>query len=119
VSFTRWGAGRWRHDVTKKFGAKVKAMNIDKPPYSERYPELAELFQNIDVNHVWRNVILRCGPSFRNDGGIQDTAANHVTKANPGFVDPAKGDFRLKSGAGLPEKIGFRPIPFAEIGTYP
>jgi hypothetical protein len=64
------------------------------------------------------NVIYRCGQPYRNDGRIQDTIANLVTKTNPGFADPVEGDFRLKPGATLSARIGFRPIPFGEVGLY-
>jgi hypothetical protein len=40
------------------------------------------------------------------------------TTENPGFVDLAKGDFRLKPNAPLLQRIGFRPIPVEEIGPY-
>jgi hypothetical protein len=40
------------------------------------------------------------------------------TQEDPGFVDAAKGDYRLKSDAGVLRRIGFRPIPVEEIGLY-
>jgi hypothetical protein len=119
ISFSRWGAGRWRTWLGPgQFGDKVRTMNITKPPYSERYPELARLHSAPDVNHVWRNIIFRCGQPFLNDGGIQDMIANLITREDPGFVDAAGGDFRLKPDAGVVQSHGFHPIPFHEIGLY-
>ena len=40
------------------------------------------------------------------------------TTENPGFVDVAHGDFRLKPDAAVLNRIGFRPIPVEEIGLY-
>ena len=119
VSFTRWGARRWRDRMRTVYIPKMKReIDIANPPYATRYPDLARLFEKIDVNHVRHNIILRCGAPFRNDGGIQDAANNLVTKDDPGFVDVAGGDFRLKTDAAV-IKTGFKPIPFADIGLVP
>ena len=37
---------------------------------------------------------------------------------DPGFVDMAKGDYRLAKNAPVLNRIGFRPIPLEEIGLY-
>jgi parallel beta-helix repeat protein len=42
-------------------------------------------------------------------------ADRHTFVADPGFVDPARGDFRFRQGVRLP---GFRPIPVEKIGPY-
>ena len=42
-----------------------------------------------------------------------------VTDSDPGFVDAAKGDFRLRRDAeAFRRRPGFKPIPFAKIGLY-
>jgi parallel beta-helix repeat protein len=41
---------------------------------------------------------------------------NHSLVADPGFVDPAHGDFRFRQGG--PPLPGFRPIPMEKIGPY-
>ena len=40
---------------------------------------------------------------------------DNVLDADPKFVDPAKGDYRLQSDSPA-LKLGFEPIPFDEIG---
>ena len=40
------------------------------------------------------------------------------TAENPGFLNAAQGDFRLKPDAAVLNRIGFRPIPVEEIGLY-
>jgi hypothetical protein len=45
-------------------------------------------------------------------------ANGEYTSGDPGFVNAAKGDFRLKSDAEVFCRIGFRPIPMEEIGLY-
>ncbi len=42
---------------------------------------------------------------------------SHSIYANPGFIDPAKGDFRLRSTK-VVRRIGFKPFSFDEIGVY-
>lgn len=42
-----------------------------------------------------------------------------ATNRDPGFVNAATGDFRLRPDAEfLPRLPGFKPIPFEKIGLY-
>jgi hypothetical protein len=71
------------------------------------------------VNHVWRNVFYRCGRVATGGGNLLDMLGNGVfDDTNPGFVDPDKGDFRIKPDADLFKTVGFKPIPIEEIGLY-
>ncbi|NQT37009.1 MAG: hypothetical protein HQ581_05945, partial [Planctomycetes bacterium] len=45
-------------------------------------------------------------------------ADNLVTAEDPGFADAKSGIFQLNNHAAQPGRIGFRPIPFGEIGLY-
>jgi hypothetical protein len=47
-----------------------------------------------------------------------DGADRHSMIADPLFLDAASGDFRLKPGSPA-LKLGFKPIPFENIGPYP
>jgi hypothetical protein len=63
--------------------------------------------------------MVRCGEI---SGGNWRLApeANWATNGDPGFVDGAKGDYRLRPDAAvfkhLPE---FKPVPFEQIGLRP
>ncbi len=120
VSFSPWGEKRWqetlaRPDMVKKLTEDV---DISRPPYATRYPDLARLGENPDVNQIWRNVAVRCGGLLTRDRGIQDVMDNHMTDEDPGFADAGKLDFSLPEGSPLYDRTGLRPIPFAEIGLY-
>jgi hypothetical protein len=91
--------------------------------YLKRYPGLLRLHQQPALNCAWRNVFWKCGPLFTTYD--QPSANKFALLANavyaagdPGFMDAAKGDFRLKSDAEVFRRIGFRPIPVEEIGLY-
>jgi hypothetical protein len=87
--------------------------------YLTRYPQIETWLEEPAVNNVWRNVFYRCGTVARGNRGNLDMLANGVfPEEDPGFVDAAAGDFRLKPDAKLFETVGFRPIPAEEIGLY-
>ncbi|MBM3333250.1 right-handed parallel beta-helix repeat-containing protein [Candidatus Sumerlaeota bacterium] len=91
--------------------------------YLERYPDLWRLRELPGLNSAWRNVFWKCGPSFSTYGKPSpdkfDLLANaEYATDDPGFVDSAKGDFRLRPDAPVFARIGFRPIPVDEIGLY-
>ena len=87
--------------------------------YLSRYSGIAHWFEEPALNHVWRNVFYRCGRVATGNRANLDLLANGVFEdADPGFVDPANGDFRLRPDAALFATVGFRPIPVDEIGLY-
>ena len=91
--------------------------------YLKRYPDLLRLQEQPGLNSAWRNVFWKCGPLFttydKPAADKFDLLANADYAADdPGFVDAAKGDFRLRPDAPLFDRIDFRPIPVEEIGLY-
>jgi hypothetical protein len=90
--------------------------------YWERGQALGENWEGtrdnfrLDYNLYWcpkPNLRLLAGKTFEQwQASGQDT---NSLMADPLFVDPAKGDFRLKDGSPA-EKIGFKPIDIAAIG---
>ncbi|MBC7286533.1 MAG: right-handed parallel beta-helix repeat-containing protein [Armatimonadetes bacterium] len=120
VSFSRWGADRWKQFLASDWVKRQTQQEVDitKPPYSTKYPDLARLAENADVNMVWRNIVYRCGGFLTRDGGIQELMDNFLTAEDPGFVDADHNDFSLKPDAPVLKAVGFRPIPFRDIGQY-
>jgi len=99
----------------------LQAMHYQEPPYSTRYPELVALFVEPETAEPKNNSIVH-NISFRGkwldllDGTekfvhIQD----NFVDADPGFLDAARGDFRLREDSPV-FKAGFKRIPVKEIG---
>jgi hypothetical protein len=87
--------------------------------YLSRYPAIATMMDTPGINHLWRNVFYRCGRVATGNPSHLDLLENGVfEEGDPGFVDAAAGDFRLKPDAPLLDRVPFRPIPVEEIGLY-
>ena len=107
--------------------AKIEAFHYKSPPWSTRYPKLVTVMENEPLlpigNVVAKNASVDCAKWLNNSGGggkyirFQDNLV--LDGENPGFVDPAAGDFTLKPTSVVFKKIpGFKPIPFEKIGLY-
>lgn len=120
-----WDDARWR-DALKGgqdcfFPDKLlKEVDITKPPYVTRYPELVNYLDPplgaLRVNRAKLNVFVRCGQL---SGGNWQLAPglNWSTDQDPGFVNLDKGNYRLRPGAEMFKKLkGFAPIPFEQMG---
>lgn len=114
ISFSPWKQDRW----TAFVGDRLDAPAIDRTLYLRRYPDLARLTEEPNVNTVSRNIVFQCGQFLRRDAGKTRLTDNLETTDDPGFGDADRGVFRLGDDAPVLEAIGFRPIPFDEIGLY-
>lgn len=121
VGASPWGESRWismlKGDLWQT--RLLKEVDITKPPFTERYPELVGYFEpegKPRVNLARRNVVAMCGEVAK---GNYVEENNWVTGEDPGFVDAAAGNFALREDAPVFREIpGFEPIPFARIGLY-
>lgn len=87
--------------------------------YLSRYPAIAHMMEAPGINHLWRNVFYRCGRvATGNQANLVMLDNGVFEETDPGFVNPAGGDFRLRPDAPLLASIGFKPIPVEEIGLY-
>ncbi len=120
ISFSHWGERRWSNflESSRVIEATTKTVNIHEPPYSTRYPSLAHLPDNPDINRIWRNIVYGCDDFMVRHNGRQELMDNLITKENPGFADADNGDFSLAPDAAVLRLTGFRPIPFNAIGLY-
>jgi hypothetical protein len=110
ISFSRWGRKRWLESIERFLP------QASRPPYSSRYPELAGLKEDEDVNIISRNLFSHCESVFLRDGGIQQGALNTTTSRSVEVVKVSEGhdasdDLYLK-------QIFFEMIPLEEMGPY-
>lgn len=121
ISFSPWGEKRWRESLDGPdtiMARALKEIDVTKPPYCDRYPELARLREGADANRIWRNVVWNCGEFLFRDRGIHELVDNLMADSDPGFEDASKGDWRLKSDAPVFRRTAFRAIPVGAIGLY-
>lgn len=119
----------WAKEYSSRGGGwhmyeKLRRVNYDQPPYSNRYPHLASIAkdnpQAPKYNEVRRNVCVG-GEWLEISRQIKDEwntiTNNFVTDQNPGFQDPKGLDFRLKGDSEPFRKIrGFQQVPFERMG---
>lgn len=118
--FHRWTRGR--------LGKKRLREDVDitKPPYSTKYPDLFKLYNDPPnarrCSKVWYNVSVRSGSlnksprPYENPTG-HNAKNNYETDEDPGFVDPKNLNFQLKKDSIIYKKIPeFKTIPFEKIG---
>jgi hypothetical protein len=96
-----------------------------EPPYQTRYPELADLEpyyakdDGVPPGKILVSHNLCVGSELLKitwgaKEGMAECKDNFVN-LDPLFVDPARGDFRLKPDSPILRQ-GFEPIPFETIG---
>ena len=123
-----WNDARWKRAID---GGEdcfwqdklLKQVDITKPPYTSRYPALIGFMDpqpgQTRANRAMHNVFVRCGEVSSGNWQVPD-AENWSTDRDPGFVDAAQDDFRLKADAEVFRRLpGFQPIPFEKIGLTP
>ncbi|MEW6359003.1 MAG: LamG-like jellyroll fold domain-containing protein [Planctomycetota bacterium] len=119
ISFSPWGQKLWEERVGEaKSRVSGEGVDITKPPYSTRYPDLARMKENADRNYIWRSLVVDCGEFTTRERGVNEMMDNCAFADDPGFVAPAERDFALRSDSFGYDRFGFRPIPFDEIGLY-
>jgi hypothetical protein len=115
----------WHDMVYKTMKQRLEDVNWRQPPYQTRYPELADLepYYAKDDGVPPGNVLVArniCVGSelLKLTWGAKEGMAeskDNLVNTDPLFIDPAKGDFRLKPDSPA-YKLGFKPIPFEKIG---
>jgi hypothetical protein len=105
VSCSPWDEKRWRDYVARA----LDSPEIDRDLYLQRYPELAQLAEHANRNHIRRNLAWRCGELLRRAPANLDGVDNRLLAASEFTWDPK--DFKLN-------RPGFDRIPFEEMGLY-
>ncbi len=114
-----WNDKLWQENLTGELWQEklLKDVDITKPPYFDRYPELQGFMAFAGEsrrNHARANLIVNCRAV---QTGNWDVTDGFVTDTDPGFVNAAKLDFRLRDDSAAVARIpGFEKIPFEQIG---
>ncbi len=118
-----WDDKRWKDFINAPLWQErlLKEVDITKPPYTGRYPELAGFMDPqpgaARDNIAPRNLFVGCGEI--KSGRWITNETDYATAEDPGFVDLAGGDFRLKPDAAVYQLIpGFQPVPVEKMGLY-
>ena len=127
ISFDARGlgwAGNYFNGKTNTLFDRLKAVAHDHPPYSTRYPKLANILKDEPVlpkgNRFIHNVCVG-GRWIVYHNGMTDAVIvqeGNLTSGDVGLVAPDKGDFRLRPG-GPAVKAGVKPLPLDKIGQQP
>jgi hypothetical protein len=116
-----WNDKRWKDFIAAPLWQDrlLKEVDITKPPFTERYVELVGFMEpqpgaardNIAV----RNLFVGCADI--KSGRWVTNETDFVTADDPGFVNLATRDFRLKPDASVFQRIpGFQPVPVEKMG---
>ncbi len=107
VSFTPWDKARWEKS-TESF-----ADQAGREPYSTRYPALAHLKSEPNVNFISRNVLFGCKNVFLRDNGSNRSflLVNNPGAAPAGLLSGDFQDSKLRRAL-------IDPIPLTEMGPY-
>lgn len=84
--------------------------------YLERYPKIATMLDEPAVNHVWRNLFIRCDQITSGNIANLDLFQNAEFDTDPGFIDPE--DYRPAADSSVFEQIGLRRPPLEQVGLY-
>lgn len=120
-----WDDARWRDALAGGqdcfFVPKLQQeVDITRPPFTTRYPELVGYLNPPAgakrVNHARLNLLVRCTEVAGGNWELEP-ATNWSTNNDPGFLDLARGNYRLRDDAEVFKKLsGFKPIPFEQMG---
>lgn len=116
------GLGWAKDSVPGVMTQRLKAVPYTSDLWRQRYPWLAKTLDDepgcpkgnvVERNISWHTQFDRICAQAKTFG----TIADNLTDADPGFVDCAKDDYRLRPDSPA-WKLGFQPIPWDQIGLY-
>lgn len=115
----------WAKNMLDKGGIydkRLQAVNYTQPPYSIKYPELVNYWQEDPAfpkrNQIHGNLFYKITDLLHGNSLWGEFWNNWVTNEDPGFVDPSDPLKGFRKDAGIFNRIaGFKEIPYSEIGS--
>lgn len=120
LSWAHYHADDWITEAKEK--GTLQGIRFREPPYSDRYPNLPTILDNHPKapvgNLVARNIFVGSAwNDIRSDAKPYVEMVDNLTDADPLFVDPTSGDYRLRADSPA-AKLGFEPIRFDKMGLF-
>lgn len=115
----------WAGSMLDKGGIydkRLQAVNYTQPPYSVKYPELVNYWQEDPAfpkrNRIYGNLFYNITNLLHGNSQWGEFWNNWATNEDPGFVDPSDPLKGFRKDAPVFKRItGFKEIPYAEIGS--
>lgn len=115
----------WASNMVNKgdiYDKRLQAVNYTQPPYSVKYPELVNYWQEDPAfpkrNRIYGNLFYNITNLLHGSSQWGEFWNNWTTNEDPGFVDPADPLKGFRKDAPVFKRIaGFKEIPYAEIGS--
>lgn len=115
-----WNNKRWENYLKTELLAKMtKEVDITRPPFTIQYPEVVGIMTPEEGaarrNWASNNVLVGCGEVSSGNWEVADN--NLEFESDPGFMDPARGDFRFKKTSAVFTQLpGWRNPPVPQMG---
>ncbi len=124
VQMGAWNQARWNEYFTDRYDNGTvrrrvyEDVDIRKEPYISRYPNLKHIKKYAPKTNVAeKNLLVRCRGVVKGGPTAKD---NVIVNEDPGFVDMARMNFRLKPDATVLGKLPrLKDILFDRIGPKP
>ncbi len=120
LGWAHYHADEWIAEAKEK--GTISGIAYTKPPYSERYPELPRILdedpkaphgiriaRNICSGGKWDRIEEKALPGI--------VFENNLLEGDPGFVDAANGDYRLRQDSPA-LALGITPFDPGKVGLY-
>lgn len=120
LGWAHYHADEWIAEAKEK--GTISGIAYTKPPYSERYPELPRILdedpkaphgiritRNICSGGKWDRIEEKALPGIAFE--------SNLLKGDPGFVDAANGDYRLRQDSPA-LALGFKPLDPGAVGLH-
>ena len=112
ISFTSWGEKFWMNYTKRSLGVFQRNREL----YTEHYPSLNRLNDDLNENTAIQNVFLKCDRTTLRMPKVNTFQDNIENKEYSGSVNPAKDNYSMSDISEILKRIKFETIPFEKIG---